>query len=70
MSFLYQFKMMIHTQFVDIVVQCMSYLINTNHKGAINLIPLHTRAKSYDHEIVREQKKSVQRPSQDTSKPM
>ena len=49
--------MMICTQFVDIVVQCTSYLINTNHKGAINLRPLCTRAKSYDHEIVRDQQK-------------
>ena len=32
--------------------------------------PLHTRAKSRDHEIVRTQKGSVQKPSQDTSKIM
>ena len=32
--------------------------------------PLHTQAKSHDYEIVRAQKKSVQRPSQDTYKIM
>ena len=39
-------------------------------KRVIKLGPLHTRAKSRDHEIVRAQKKSVQMLSQDTSKIM
>ena len=49
--------------------EIVEYVLLINERYT-NLGPLHTRAKSRDHEIVRAQKKSVQRLSQDTSKIM
>ena len=45
-------------------------IINGSFSHPLLYGPLHTRAKSRDHKIVRAQKKSVQRPSQHTSKIM
>ena len=51
---------------INVVVVDKGVSFAANHE---DLGPLHTRAKSRDHEIVRAQQ-SVQRPFQDTSKIM
>ena len=53
------------TGYGSCALHCLSQLVCATYLG-----PLHTRAKSRDHEIVRSQKRRVQRPSQHTSKLM